>query len=73
MYRKIQGYGIPEIISWIGTSALWVSVLCFLILSLLRGHSLGSLQQVAAKWPVLLVSILSSLKAYLQSGCNVVV
>ena len=61
--REVVRSGLPEIIPWLGTSALWVSVLCFLILSLLRVPHLGSLQQVAAKWLVLFVSILSSLRA----------
>ena len=47
------GSGLTAIIPWIGISALWVSVLCFLILSLLRVPHPGSLEQVTGKWLVL--------------------
>ena len=48
------------------------SIMCFLLLSLLRIHHLGRLQQLTARWQAFFVSILSSLRAHCEGCCNVV-
>ena len=64
--------GLIKIIPLICTSATRTSILCFLILSLLRVHHWGWLQQLTAGWLAFFVSILSSLRAHCWSSCNMV-
>ena len=72
MYGKMQGSGLIEIIPLICTSATWGQYSAFLHPESPQGAQLG-VTAVAQGLAVgsLFVSILSSLKAHSQGGCNV--
>ena len=73
MYGKMQSLGSLKSFIWYAPQLSRASILCFLILSLLRVHHWGWLQWLTVRWGANPTSILSFLRAHHWGGCNVMV